>query len=177
MKFYKLWTFENGAKKDDLTQYLTLPIYDEDRLDETLNTASIALKRVPIALLAPHKPKTKFVLEIYEDANFQQLYKTLDFICNNDDGEQYVGLPPICTKRIELVEPSAIAQAMQVDDIALTYELRDVTLNYRTTQTYDRAASVIVRQMDNIPAIARENFIFTQQSAVFNILTPNPDWS
>ena len=34
--------------------------------------------------------------------------------------------------RISLIEASAIAQGMHVDNIALTYELKDVTLNYKT---------------------------------------------
>jgi len=135
MKYkYTLHEWTNGAKGTDWTQYLTFPIFIEDKLDETLDTGQVVLECVPIAHKTPFAPKTKFKLERYlldeHGENFQDYW---DMIVEKDEVEEHVGAPSICTHRIHLIEASAVAQGMHCDNIALTYELQDVSLNYRTT--------------------------------------------
>lgn len=135
--YYKCWLWGNGSKGKELTQYMMVPFFYEDNLDESLSTAEIILDKVPISMLESISPKTKIRVERYLNKDFSDIPKKYDLIVEHDDVEQYRGLPEYCCHRISCIEPSAVAQGMHVDNIALTYELQDVTLNYRTIQEPD----------------------------------------
>lgn len=129
--YWKVFRWENGAKGEDLTDYVVAPIFLEDKLDETLDTGEIILKRMPISTKEAFPPKTKFRLECYLDEEHTRLLDKWDMVVEHDDVEEYVGCPDICTHRVHLIEASVVAQGMHVDNIALTYELQDVDLNYK----------------------------------------------
>ena len=88
---------------------------------------------MPIATRNAFPPKTKFRLERYTKEDYTDTPRKWDLVVEHDDVEEYEGCPDICTHRVNLIEASVIAQGMHVDNIALTYELQDVDLNYRTT--------------------------------------------
>lgn len=135
MYFWRIFLWENGQKSTEYTNYTVAPIFIEDRLDETLDTGEIILKSMPISSKTAFPPKTtKFRLERYVKEDFSDTPKTWDFVVEHDDVEEYEGCPEICTHRIHLIEPSVIAQGMHVDNIALTYELQDVDLNYKVVK-------------------------------------------
>jgi len=148
--YYKIHQWENGAKGKEWTQYCLAPIFIEDKLDETLDTALFTLDAVPIAYKEPFAPKTKWVIERYltdpdgaEPAPTPQKY--WHFVTDHDDVETHIGCPTICTHRVHLIECSVVCQGMLVDNIALTYELQDVTLNYRTvTENTDKIGNGVV---------------------------------
>lgn len=144
--YYKLFLWENGKKSEDLTKYLTMPIFIEDRLNEELDTGEVVLDLVPITKKAPYAPKTKMRIERYTKKDFSDTPKTWDFVVDHDDVEEYAGEPRICCHRISLIEPSVIAQNIHVDNIALTYELQDVTTNYKT---YSSDSTKIVPNIQN----------------------------
>ena len=129
--FWKVFLWENGTKSTEYTNGLAAPVFIEDRLDEQLDTGMITLEALPIATKGDFPPKTKFRIERYLQADYLDTPKTWDFIVDHDDVEEYAGSPDICCHRIHLIEVSAVAQGMHVDNIALTYELQDVDLNYR----------------------------------------------
>lgn len=130
MKYnYKVFLYKNGQKSTDFSKYLTIPLFLEDRLNEELDTGEVILDCMPITTKFDFPPKTKIRIERYADYNLQ---KKWDMIVEHDDVEEYVGVPNLCCHRIHLIEPSAIAQGMHIDNISLTYELQDVTLNYKT---------------------------------------------
>lgn len=131
--YWRVFLWENGHKSTEYTDYTVAPIFIEDKLDETLDSGEVILKSMPAASRNAFPPKTKFRIERYETADYTDEPKKWDFIVEHDDVEEYVGCPEICTHRISLIEASVIAQGMHVDNIALTYELQDVDLNYRTT--------------------------------------------
>ena len=135
--YYKVFLWENGQKSTELTKYLTSPIYLEDRLNEELDSGEITLDAVPILLRAPFPPKTKIRIERYKKNDFSDTPKTWDMVVDHDDVEEYVGVPDLCCHRITLIEPSVIAQGIHVDNIALTYELQDVTTSYKTYSSDD----------------------------------------
>ena len=147
MYHWRVFLWENGHRSTEYTKYVVAPIFLEDRLDETLDTGEIVLQSMPISTRSAFPPKTKFRLERYTDRNYKDTPKNWDMVVEHDDVEEYVGCPEICTHRIHLIEASVIAQGMHVDNIALTYELQDVTLNYRTTK--EDEGQVVV---DNKPA-------------------------
>lgn len=137
MYYWKVYLWENGHKTVDYTKYCVAPIFIEDKLDETLDSGEIVLKAMPIATRNAFPPKTKFRLERYTTEDYTDEPRKWDFVVEHDDVEEYEGAPEICTHRVNLIEASVIAQGMHVDNIALTYELQDVNLNYKTIRQDD----------------------------------------
>lgn len=131
---WRIFLWENGKKSTEYTDYTVAPIFIEDRLDETMDTGEIVLKSMPISTRSAFPPKTKFRLERYLKEDYSDEPKKWDMVVEHDDVEEYVGCPEICTHRIHLIEASVIAQGMHVDNIALTYELQDVDLNYKVAK-------------------------------------------
>lgn len=135
MKYYwSIFLWENGAKSTDYSNNLIAPIFYEEKLNEELDTAEVVLDNMDISTRFKFPPKTKFRLELYLDKDDDNPYKKWDMVVEHDDVEAYVGEPDICCHRLFLIEPSVIAQGMHVDNIALTYELQDVTLNYKVVR-------------------------------------------
>lgn len=147
MKYYwKVWKWENGGKSKDLTEYLTMPIFIEPHLDETLSTGEIILDRIPISNNIAFPPKSKIRIERYLTQNFSDAPTVYDFVVDSDQVEEYAGCPEFCCHRIEMIEPSVIAQGMHVDNISLTRELNDVDLNYKTVKSSTKHVSVLNKQ-------------------------------
>lgn len=145
---WKVYKYENGKKSTDLTEYLTVPIFMEPHLDETLGTGEIILDRVPTKILRTAlPPKTKIRIERYFTKDFSGFPTTYDFVVDSDQVEEYAGCPEFCCHRIELIEPSVIAQGMHVDNISLTRELNDVTLEYRTIKPSEDLVTVNVENV------------------------------
>lgn len=144
MYYWRVFLWENGVKSTEYTKYLVAPVYIEDRLDETMDTGEIILEGMPISTRNAFQPKTKFRLERYITADYSDTPRKWDFVVEHDDVEEYVGMAEICCHRIYLIEASVVAQGMHVDNIALTYELKDVSLNYKTTQSSDKIADVSI---------------------------------
>lgn len=124
---YKFFSWENGQKNIEYTDNLIAPIFNEDRLNESLGTAEVVLDC--ITTKECFRPKSKFRLERYVNDNIK---KSWDFVASSDDVESYVGTDGLTCHRINLIEPSVIAQGIHVDNFALTYELQDVTTKYKT---------------------------------------------
>ena len=137
MYYWKIYLWENGKRSTDFTDNCIMPIFYEDKLDETLDTGKIILEKMPIETKNAFPPKTKFRLERHVKSDYSDTPITFDMVVDHDDVEEIVGVPEICTHRISLIEASVIAQGMHVDNIALTYELQDVDLNYKTAKTSD----------------------------------------
>ncbi len=133
MYYWRVFLWENGHKSTEYTKHVVAPIFIEDKLDETLDSGEVVLKAMPIATRNAFPPKTKFRLERYTTEDYTDTPRKWDLVVEHDDVEEYEGCPEICTHRVNLIEASVIAQGMHVDNIALTYELQDVDLNYRTT--------------------------------------------
>lgn len=129
--YWRVFLWENGHKSTEYTKYAVAPIFIEDKLDETLDSGEVVLKSMPIATRNAFPPKTKFRLERYTKADYTDEPCKWDLVVEHDDVEEYAGAPEICTHRVNLIEVSAVAQGMHVDNIALTYELQDIDLNYR----------------------------------------------
>ena len=141
--YWRIFLWENGHKSTEYTNHVVAPIFIEDKLDETLDSGEVVLKAMPIATRNAFPPKTKFRLERYTTEDYTDDPRKWDFVVEHDDVEEYEGCPEICTHRVNLIEASVIAQGMHVDNIALTYELQDVNLNYRTTKEDDGIANVV----------------------------------
>lgn len=135
MYYWRVFLWKDGGKSTEFSKNVVAPIFLEDKLDETLDTGEIVLKNMPIVTRDAFPPKTKFRLEMYLTADYSDEPRTWDMLVEHDDVEEYQGCHEICTHRIHLIEASVIAQGMHVDNIALTYELQDVTLDYRVGES------------------------------------------
>lgn len=145
MRYYwKVWLLENGSKSIEYTDYMVAPFFYEGCLNKTINTGELILDTMPISTKKAFPPKTRFLIERYVNKNFSDEPKVFDVIVDTDRVEEYVNCPEICCHRIDLISPSALAQSMHVDNISLTYELQDATLNYKTTVNDSSNVSVSV---------------------------------
>lgn len=148
MKYYwRAWKWEDGKKSTELTEYLTMPIFIEPHLDETLGTGEIILDGVPASKRLAMPPKTKIRIERYYTKDFSDEPVIYDFIVDSDQVEEYAGCPDLCCHRIELIEASAIAQGMHVDNISLTRELNDIDLNYKTTISSTETVALVKNEV------------------------------
>lgn len=128
--FWKLYKWENGIDRVEMTEYLSAPVFLELRCNEQLPTGEIILDNMPTsAFEKPFSPKTKFTLERWVGDDMQRYF---DFVVDHDDVEHYAGLSDICCHRIYLIDPSVYAQGLHCDNFSLTYEQNDSTLNYKT---------------------------------------------
>ncbi len=133
---WRVCKWENGASTD-FTEHLGEPIFYEDRLDERLDSGEFVLESMPTDTYGKaFPPKTKFRLEYgdYVGETFSA-QKRYDVVVDHDDVEFYEGATDICCHRVTFIEASVVAQGMHVDNIALTYELQDVTLDYEVVET------------------------------------------
>ena len=165
MKYYwRIWLWKNGGKSTELTQYMVAPFFHEGCLNQTLNTAEVVLDCMPIETKKAFPPKTKFRIERYENSDFSDEPKTFDFAVQDDNVEEYVGCPEICCHRIDLISPSFDAQGMLVDNISLTYELQDATLNYKTTRSDNTPVAVsVLNGGSSQPLRETQSFTFPTQ--------------
>lgn len=158
--YWKIWLWENGAKSTEYTNYLVAPFFHEECLNQTLNTAEAVLDSMSIATKKAFPPKTKFRVERYLRADYSDEPKIFDYVVQDDNVEEYVGCPEICCHRIELISPSVVAQGMHVDNISLTYELQDITLNYKTTRS-DNTPVAVSNVSGGYPTPIRQTDSFT----------------
>lgn len=132
--YYRIFLWKNGAKQEELTKYVTVPIYQEIRMDGTVGTGKITLDAMPTTEYGkPYPPKTKIVIERYTTKDFTDKPKRWDYIVKQDTVEIYQGYPKLCNHAIELYDPTIALMDLHCDNIAFTYELHDVNLNYKTT--------------------------------------------
>ena len=133
--YWKIWLWKDGKKSTEYTDYLIAPFFHEGCLNQTINTAEVVLDCMSIETKKAFPPKTKFRVERYTTKDCSDEPKIFDLMVQEDNVEEYVSCPEICCHRIEMISPSVVAQGMHVDNIALTYELQDATLNYKTPKS------------------------------------------
>lgn len=146
---WKLFKWNGGdiSKRTELSQYLTVPIFLEKRLNERLSSGEVVLDGVPtLEYLMPFMPKTKLTVERWVDGRLEKYY---DYVVDHDDVEHYAGCPEICCHRIYLIEPSVVAQGMHCDNFSLTYRLNDVTLDYKTVVPDGEKAVKSLKEIEN----------------------------
>ena len=135
---WKLYKWESGTNRTELTNYLTVPIFLELRCNGELSTGEVILETPTSEYPAAFPPKTKMTIERYIDGNLDAYF---DYLVDHDDVEDYAGCPELCCHRVYLIAPEAFAQGLHCDNFSLTYELNDVTLKYKTVVPSDMKAS------------------------------------
>lgn len=150
----------NGYRGKDYSPYLLLASSDEDNLDDTLDTVELTLCGLPFR--DEFAPSSKFIYELwYQEisdtgAIIEKMWKDWHLCVNNDTVEQ-----PIMSDNhyfnhsISFYEASVEAQKRLVDNIAVTYRLKDVSIESKPT--YDTHATAI-KNISNVEATGSENF-------------------
>ena len=150
----------NNYRGTDYSQYVLLGDSDTDNLDDTLDTAEVTLAGLPFR--EEFAPTTKFILEKWQLENdelgnpVEVLYKDLHLEVSTDAVEQPIMSDDTYFNHcITFIEAGVEAQTRIVDDIAITYKLKDVSL--QSTPNYDPDANAI-KSLTNVETIPSENF-------------------
>lgn len=126
----------NGYRGEELSQYVLSGVQNTENLTEELDLTEITLQGLPRA--AEYEPETKFIIDIYEDDTIMATYHRL---VQEDVVEKPILSDDEYFKHsITFIEPSAIAQKRIVDNIAVTYKLKDVNLETRSTYSDTKKA-------------------------------------
>lgn len=134
MNFIKLYKYDkskesDGYRGEDLTKYVLQGASNHEDITQELDTSTITLLGYPTG--KAFTPESKFIVDICENEN---IVETLHRIVEEDA----VQIPVLSdenyfTHFITFTEPSVVAQKRVVDNIAVTYKLKDVSLDTRTT--------------------------------------------
>lgn len=127
----KLWSYDKTAtdyKGTEYTDYIQLGDQNKDDLTEVLGGAELTL--VGLNFRAEFAPTTKFIWEQYNIIDGQETLIDTKYLIVDSD---YVSQPILSddtyfNHHISFLEASAISQERIVDDIAITYKLKDVNL-------------------------------------------------
>lgn len=157
-KLYKYDSNEeaNGYRGMDYSQYILMGDSDVDNLDDTLDTVEVTLVGLPFR--EEFAPETKFIYEKwYEqlDENGEisyTMWKDWHLCVSNDTVEQ-----PILSDEhyfnhnISFIEASVVAQKRTVDNIAITYRLKDVSLNVAPQYDVNAKAIGSITDIEYVP--------------------------
>ena len=174
----------NNYRGTDYSRYILLGDSDVDNLDDTLDTVELTLAGLPFR--EEFAPSTKFIYEKWYpqiDENEQVSYamwKDWHLCVANDTVEQ-----PILSDdnyfnhAISFYEASIDAQQRLVDNIAVTYRLKDVSLE--ATPRYDVNAKAIITKTNveyDVPETFghEEGFIWEIYTTGHQFKWVMPDW-
>lgn len=143
MTYVRLFEYDstqeaNSYRGTDYTNYLELGSSSEDRLNEVLSTIEVTLKGMPLE--KEFEPEKKFIYEVWEgEPEANGSYLQYFHVCVQED----IVSKPILSDdnyfdhHITFIEASAIAQKRIVDNISVTYKLKDVSLDNKTAINLD----------------------------------------
>lgn len=117
----------NGYRGTDLSRYILMGTQNTEDLTQVVDITEITLAGYPTGVA--FAPETMFVLDEVEDG---VILRTFHRVVKDD----YVSQPILSRDdyfdhSITLTEPSVIAQKRIVDNMAITYKLKDVKLKTR----------------------------------------------
>ena len=174
----------NGYRGEDFSKYILQGGGDIDNLDDTLDTAEITLVGLPFR--EEFAPSTKFILEKWQeqigaDGNpVLNMWKDFHLVVSTDAVEQ-----PILSDNsyfnhsLSLIEPSVEAQSRLVDNIAVTYRLKDVTLESKPTYDVNAKAIKNINSVNPIPPQnygVSEGFIWDKYTIGHHFVWVMPNW-
>lgn len=137
----------NGYRGTDLSQYLIMGGQNNEDLTEVVDTSEITLLGYPVQ--TAFAPETKMILDECEDDN---VIRTFHRIVKEDLVNQPVmSNSTYFEHSLTLTEPSVVAQKRIVDNMAITYKLKDVSLETQTTFDLDTPSGFKVEKSSGAP--------------------------
>lgn len=148
----KLYKYDKTKESDnwrgeDFSKYILMGDSDTDDLTEVLDTVELTLVGLPFG--EEFEPKTKFIYEKWEEILNDDGTKSLRMwkdwhICVAEDivNQPILSDNSYYNHTITFIEASAISQGRLVDNISITYRLKDVTLDGKTAIDENEKAAV-----------------------------------
>ena len=127
---------DNGYRGENLTPYLLAGAQNNEDLTEEIDTTEITLRGLSRAV--SFDPETKFIIDVYDEGVLVDTYHRI--VQEDDVTKPILSRDDYFVHSLSLAEPSVIAQKRMVDDIAVTYLLKDVSLN--TQPSFDVNSTV-----------------------------------
>lgn len=155
----------NGYRGEDFTPYVLQSATFNEDITQELDTQEITLNGLPFS--EEFAPETKFIADIVEQLPDQEIiYQTIHLCVSSDMVDK-----PILSDdnyynhHIFFIEPSVVAQKRLVDNISVTYKLKDVTLEQQVAYPIDTPSSFINQSSAFSPS---ENFGISKNSWFFD---------
>lgn len=153
LKLYLYDSSQADYKGTDYSSYIRSGLEYTDDLTEVLDTCQITL--VGLTKKESFDPTTKFILEIYSTDSAGNINEIPDnyyhLVVMNDVVEQPVlSDDKYFDHSISFIEASAVAQGRVVDNMTLTYKLKDVSLDKPETIDIKTNASPINNSMPSV---------------------------
>lgn len=151
---YKLYLYdssESDYKGIDYSDYLLQGVEINFNLDDTLHTAELTLFGLDFE--EEFAPKTKFILEMYDidDDGNELFYEDYHFEVSNDAvNRPIISDETYFSHHLSLIEPIVEAQGRLVDNIAITYKLKDVNLEVPTTYNEEIPVVKTEKSVNNV---------------------------
>lgn len=125
---------DNGYHGTDYTNYVLQGGDNTEKLNDELDTSTITLQGIDRR--EEFEPETKFIIEVCNVSDepingefVESVVQTLHRVVDQDTVSQpQMSDDNYFTHAISLIEPSVIMQKRAVDNIAMTYKLKDVNL-------------------------------------------------
>lgn len=151
----KLYLYDSEAvdyKGEDLSPYILTGAQNTEDITEELDVTEITLQGYPQS--TAFTPETKFIVEVLENGESA-------FVLHRCVQEDVVEKPILTddeyyTHALTLIEPAVVAQKRIVDDISVTYKLKDVSLETRSE--YNLAAKAVTTTNNATPATPPRGF-------------------
>ena len=147
---------DNNYRGEDFSKYILIGDSDTDDLTEVLDTVELTLAGLPFG--EEFEPKTKFIYEKWEEITDLQGGKTLQLwkdwhivVAEDVVSQPILSDNNYFNHNISFLEASAIAQGRLVDNISITYRLKDIDLNGKTTINENAKASVSLQNIEWTP--------------------------
>ena len=132
----------NGYRGVEYSANLLQGSETKEDITQELDTCEISLNG--LSFQKEFDPQTKFIIDYYQDENDTNPVRTSHWVVQKDMVNQ-----PILSDdnyfdhHISLIEPSVVAQQRLVDNISVTYKLKDVSLEEKVSYDPDTDATTV----------------------------------
>ena len=147
-------------KGTEYTDYVLLGNSNTDNLDDTLDVSSLTLVGLPFQ--DEFAPETKFIIDVCQDQTNEDgttsevIVETFHHCVDTDTVEKPIlSNDSYYNHNITFIEAAVMAQKRLCDNIAVTYRLKDVTLNI--APSYNVTDTIQLNQSDTSMALS-QNF-------------------
>lgn len=156
-KLYKYDSTEeaNGYRGEDFTPYVLQSATFNEDITQELDTQEITLNGLPFS--EEFAPETKFIADIVEQLPDQEIIHQTIHLCVSSDmvNKPILSDDNYYNHHIFFIEPSVVAQKRLVDNISVTYKLKDVSLEQQVAYPIDTPSSFVNQSSAFTPS---ENF-------------------
>jgi hypothetical protein len=157
---YRLYLYDssqeaNGYKGQEYTKYILQGAEINNNLDDTLDTLEITLNG--LSFREEFAPSTKFILELWDNSGGTDLFYA-DYhiqVANDTVSQPIMENEEYFSHHISFIEAISEAQNRLVDNISVTYKLKDVDLNIPVSYDSDLPVKTNIQNIEYVPS---ENF-------------------